>query len=180
VEKSYYFSLGSLSKRKNIKWIVDYAVKHPKDTFALSGTALPTTQDTALLKDAPRNIMLLGYLDDAKVKALIKKCKAFLQPSYFEGFGLTALEALSCGAEIIIANAASLPEIFGSSAHYIDPFNTDINLDSLLKEKTSAPEETLKKYSFDTSAVKVYNLIQGGVNDAFCHPFSKQTGDVIC
>ncbi|MDR2865379.1 MAG: glycosyltransferase, partial [Spirochaetaceae bacterium] len=161
LSQPYYFSLGSLSKRKNIRWILEYAASHPKELFALSGAALPTVHVDEL--NAPhglKNIILLGYLDDGKVKALMEKCKAFILPSYYEGFGLTPLEALSCGAKIIIANAASLPEIYGNTAHYIDPFNTTVDLDALLKEPVQSPQAILQKYSYDTSAQMVYNLIQ--------------------
>jgi len=160
LSKPFYFSLGSLSKRKNIKWIIKYAEKNPDSFFAISGVSLPTVKVDKLIDLTPKNIILLGYLDDSKVKALMTKCKAFLLPSYYEGFGLTPLEALSCGAQIIIANAASLPEIYGNTAHYIDPFNTGVNLDAILSEKTEQPDEILAKYSYDTSAIMVYNLIK--------------------
>jgi len=159
-EKPFYFSLGSLSKRKNIKWILEYAVKHPESTFAISGTSLSTVKVNELENGIPKNIILLGYLDDSKVKALMLKCKAFILPSYYEGFGLTPLEALSCGAQIIVAKAASLPEIYGNTAHYIDPFNTDINLDALLSEPVEKPDAILAKYSYDISAEKVYKIIK--------------------
>jgi glycosyltransferase involved in cell wall biosynthesis len=90
----------------------------------------------------------------------MKKCKAFILPSYYEGFGLTPLEALSCGAKIIVASAASLPGIYGKTAHYIDPFNIDVDLDALLREPVEAPDSILEKYSYDTSAKQVYDLIQ--------------------
>jgi glycosyltransferase involved in cell wall biosynthesis len=161
LEKEFYFSLGSLSKRKNIRWIVEYASKHRDSYFAVSGTSLPTTRISGLDNAAGLgNILPLGYLDDSKVKALFERCKAFILPSYYEGFGLTPLEALSCGAQIIIANAASLPEIYGNTAHYIDPFNTEVDLDKLLKEPVDPPEDILKKYSYDTSAAQVYELIR--------------------
>ena len=146
-EKPFYFSLGSLSKRKNIKWILEYAVKHPESNFAISGTSLSTVKVNELDNGVPRNIILLGYLDDSKVKALMTRCKAFILPSYYEGFGLTPLEALSCGAQIIIAKAASLPEIYGNTAHYIDPFNTDVDLDALLSEPVEKPDAIIAKYS---------------------------------
>ena len=155
----YYFSLGSLSKRKNIRWILEYAGKHPETSFAISGTSLSTVKVDELDKDTPRNIILLGYLDDSKIKALMERCKAFILPSYYEGFGLTPLEALSCGARIIIAKAASLPEIYGNTAHYIDPYNSDVDLDVLLKEPVEKPDEILVKYSYDTAARQVYGLI---------------------
>jgi glycosyltransferase involved in cell wall biosynthesis len=166
LQKPFYFSLGSLSKRKNIRWITGYAAKHPDSCFALSGISLPTTRirvpDSAAGPNdtpGPGNILLLGYLDDAKVKALMEKCRAFILPSYYEGFGLTPLEALSCGAEIIIANAASLPEIYGKTAHYIDPFDTNIDLEKLLQEPVESPDGILEKYSYDTAAKQVYGLI---------------------
>jgi glycosyltransferase involved in cell wall biosynthesis len=159
-KKQFYISLGSLSKRKNIRWILEYAVKHPESIFAISGTSLSTVKVNELDSGIPKNIILLGYLDDSKVKALMTKCKAFILPSYYEGFGLTPLEALSCGAQIIIAKATSLPEIYGNTAHYIDPFNTDIDLDTLLGEPVEKPDVILPKYSYDTSAEKVYKLIQ--------------------
>jgi glycosyltransferase involved in cell wall biosynthesis len=159
-QDNYFFSLGSLSKRKNIKWIIEYARKNPDSIFAISGVSLPTVKADELDNSTPQNIILLGYLDDSKVKALMEKCKAFILPSYYEGFGLTPLEALSCGAQIIIANAASMPEIYGKTAHYIDPFNTDVDLDKLLQEPVEKPDAILTKYSYDTSAEKVYNLIK--------------------
>jgi len=160
LSKPFYFSLGSLSKRKNIKWIIEYARGKPDSTFVISGVSLPMVKVDELSDSTPKNIILLGYLDDPKVKALMTKCKAFILPSYYEGFGLTPLEALSCGAQIIIARAASLPEIYGNTAHYIDPFNTDVDLDALLREPVEKPDAILAKYSYDTSAEKVYNLIK--------------------
>jgi glycosyltransferase involved in cell wall biosynthesis len=156
----FYFSLGSLSKRKNIRWIVDFASKHPQDIFAISGDDLPTARAGDISDTKPSNIVLLGYLDDSKTRALMERCKAFLLPSYYEGFGLTPLEALSCGAECIVANAASLPEIYGNTVHYINPFNTDVDLDLLLREPLESPQTILEKYSFDTAAKQVYDLIK--------------------
>jgi glycosyltransferase involved in cell wall biosynthesis len=161
LEKPFYFSLGSLSKRKNIKWIVEYAAKNPESLFAISGDSLNTVKvDELSSGPIPNNIVLLGYLDDGKVKALMERCRAFILPSYYEGFGLTPLEALSCGAQIIISNSASLPEIYGNTAHYIDPFDTNVDLDELLRQPVDHPTEILKKYSWDMSARQVYKLIQ--------------------
>jgi len=157
-QKSFFFSLGSLSKRKNLVWIIKYAKKNPNDLFAISGTSLSTVKVDELDMEMPPNIIMLGYLDDSKIKALMSKCKAFILPSYYEGFGLTPLEALMCGAKIIVAKAASLPEIYGNTAHYIDPFDTNIDLDKLLQEPVEEPSELIKKYSYDISAKKVYSL----------------------
>jgi glycosyltransferase involved in cell wall biosynthesis len=162
----FYFSLGSLSKRKNIKWIVEYAAKHPDVIFAISGTSLPTVPADELCHlPNLKNIILLGYLSDSETKALMEKCRAFLLPSYYEGFGLTPLEALSCGAQAIVAAAASLPEIYGKTVHYIDPFNTDVDLDTLLAEPVEPSGAILRKYSYDTSAKQAYDLIRDTLDE---------------
>jgi glycosyltransferase involved in cell wall biosynthesis len=159
-ENPFYFSLGSLSKRKNIKWIIEYAIKNPDNIFALSGASLLTMEVNELDNRIPPNIILLGYLDDSKVKALMTQCKAFILPSYYEGFGLTPLEAQSCGAQIIVAKAASLPEIYENTAHYIDPYDTNVDLDKLLLESVEKPDNILEKYSYDKAAQQVYEIIQ--------------------
>ena len=160
IEKPFYFSLGSLSKRKNIRWILEYAEKHPETNFVISGTSLSTVKVNELEKDTPKNIILPGYLDDSKVKALMQKCKAFILPSYYEGFGLTPLEALTCGAQIIVANAASLPEVYGNTAHYIDPYDTNIDLEKLINQPVDKPDEIFAKCSYDKAAERVYTLIK--------------------
>ena len=77
----------------------------------------------------------------------MERCRAFILPSYYEGFGLTPLEAQSCGAKVIVSNKASMPEIYGDTAYYIDPFNNDVDLDELLKQPVDKPDEILEKYS---------------------------------
>ena len=153
----FYFTLGSLSLRKNLQWIMQHAELYPDELFVISGAMLknvipPELEKIKLLK----NIILAGYLSDGEVKALMQKCKAFVFPSYFEGFGLPPLEALACGASVIISNAASLPEIYGNCAHYIDPFKPDVDLSSLLAQPTEAPDKILAAYTYENAAKKLY------------------------
>ncbi|EPF26918.1 hypothetical protein HMPREF1221_00498 [Treponema socranskii subsp. paredis ATCC 35535] len=159
--KEFYFTLGSLSLRKNLQWIMKHAELYPNELFVISGAMLknvipPELEKIKLLK----NVVLAGYLSDGEVKALMQNCKAFVFPTYFEGFGIPPLEALACGASVIISNAASLPEIYGSCAHYIDPFKPDVDLDALLAEPVSSPAPLFEKYSFDNSAKKLYAILK--------------------
>ncbi|MCR5763694.1 MAG: glycosyltransferase family 4 protein [Treponema sp.] len=161
VKKNYYFTLGSLSKRKNLEWITEYAKKHQNDIFAISGKAIRGLVPKRLkeLQDLS-NIILLGYTTDSQVKALMKNCKAFIFPSYYEGFGIPPLEALSVGAQIIISQSASLPEIYGNSAHYIDIKNTDINLNELLNQTSEQPDKILKRYTYDRAAEQLLAVLK--------------------
>ena len=159
-ENSFYFTLGSLSKRKNLKWIANYAEHHPQEIFAVSGKMLSGLIPPELEKiETLPNVILLGYVSDEEVKALMQKCTAFIFPSYYEGFGIPPLEALSCGTKIIISKAASLPEIYGDTAHYIDPDNTEVDLQELLNNPVKSPEQILEKYTYQRAAEQLYKVL---------------------
>ena len=159
--KEFYFTLGSLSKRKNLKWIADYAEKHTEDVFAVSGKAISglVAPELEKLKEL-KNVVLLGYVSDAEVKALMKACKALVFPSYYEGFGIPPLEALSVGTPVVIAREACLPEIYGKAAHYLDIKDTDRSLTSILAEPAEPSAAVLEKYTYRHAAEKLYGVLK--------------------
>lgn len=59
--------------------------------------------------------------DDAELATLYRHAAAFVFPSRYEGFGIPALEAFSCGCPAALARASSLPEVGGDAAAYFDP-----------------------------------------------------------
>ena len=160
-EKEFYFTLGSLSIRKNLKWIARHAELYPNEFFAISGKNLENVVPPELesLKTA-KNVLFLGYLSDAEVKAVMARCKAFVFPSYFEGFGIPPLEALSCGAKIIIADSSSLPEIYGNTAYYIHADEPEINLDELLKKEIDSPKELLARLTVENTGRELYETLK--------------------
>ncbi|MDO4507330.1 MAG: glycosyltransferase family 1 protein [Spirochaetales bacterium] len=159
-QKDFFFTLGSLQKRKNLKWILEYAKSHPKDLFAVSGKTISGMHSEEIGDlNKIENVVLLGYVSDEEVKALMQKCKAFVFPTYYEGFGIPPLEALSAGTKIIVSNIASLPEIYGDSAVYINPNETDVDLNELMTKETSCPEEVLSKYTYENAAKKLLEVI---------------------
>jgi glycosyltransferase involved in cell wall biosynthesis len=159
-EGKYFFALGSRSYHKNFKWIVEAAKQNPQYRFVVSGTNSLSTSDTALDTKLD-NLIYAGYLSDEQVKALMTHCKAFLQPSLYEGFGIPPLEAMSTGARCIVSNTTSLPEIYGDSVWYIDPLDyQDINIDKIMSGKIEDNYEVLNKYSWRRSACKLYALME--------------------
>ena len=103
---------------------------------------------------------MLGYVSDDQVKALMQKCTAFVFPSYYEGFGIPPLEALSCGTKIIVSNAASLPEIYENTAYYINPNDTNINLKLLLSKEVESSDKILERYQYKNAAITLCNLLK--------------------
>ena len=65
---------------------------------------------------------MLGYVSDAALAELYRRCAVFCYPSLGEGFGLPVLEAMAAGAAVITSKMSSLaPEVGGDAAEYVDP-----------------------------------------------------------
>jgi glycosyltransferase involved in cell wall biosynthesis len=60
------------------------------------------------------------------------KADSFVYPSYYEGFGLPVLEAMTLGAPVITSNTSSLPEVAGDAALLVDPNDPDQLVDAIL------------------------------------------------
>ena len=144
--KEYFFSLSTLSRNKNGKWIIENAKYNPDCVYAIAGKYYETDKF-----DIPENVHMLGFISDEDACALIKNCRAFIHPSLYEGFGLPPLEALALGAEIIASNVTSLPEILGDCVHYIEPNNAMVRPTDVLKRNVNKSKLVLKKYSFEAS-----------------------------
>ncbi len=75
--------------------------------------------------EVSNSVVLTGYVPEVNLPALYSGALCFVYPSYFEGFGLPPLEAMKCGAPVIVSNKTSLPEVVGQAGLLVDPF--DVN-----------------------------------------------------
>lgn len=160
VEKGrYFFALSSLSPQKNFIWIMEVAKRNPQYQFIITGKAERFTH-LGVNDMKISNLHFTGYLSDGEIKSLMTHCRAFIHPAIYEGFGIPPIEALSCGAELILSPATCLPEIYEKSAHYISPYNYDVDLEKLLEEPVASGQKILEKYSWAKEAEKLLNLLR--------------------
>ena len=75
--------------------------------------------------EAKDDIIYSGYVNDIDLALLYNAADLFVFPSLYEGFGLPVLEAMSCGCPVVVSNRASLPEVCGDAARYVDPLSVD-------------------------------------------------------
>jgi glycosyltransferase involved in cell wall biosynthesis len=68
-------------------------------------------------------ISFAGELEDAEMATLLNLSDALVLPSLWEGFGLPALEAMSCGTPVLASDRGSLPEVVGDGGLYFDPLD---------------------------------------------------------
>ncbi|WP_304293368.1 glycosyltransferase family 1 protein [Campylobacter gracilis] len=114
------------------------------------------------------NIIFIGRVSDEKLTRLYSNAICFVFPSFYEGFGIPPLEAQSCGCPVVCSNAASLPEIYGDSVVYFDPYNVEdmrgkiqivLNDENLQNELRIKGFENIKRFSWEESAQKIINLV---------------------
>lgn len=154
-KSDYYFVLGSLSPHKNIAWVLEIAKKNMDSLFVITGKKILDDCN----RKVEKNVIFTGYLTDEEIHSIMSRMSALIFPSFCEGFGLPPLEALSMGKKIIISNRTSLPEIYGNSAVYINPDDTNVNLKECLEHRVSDPDSVLNKYMWKNSAIQYKEVI---------------------
>jgi glycosyltransferase involved in cell wall biosynthesis len=65
-------------------------------------------------------VIRLGFVGEGELTALYRGALALVMPSDEEGFGLPALEAMSCGTPVIVSRAKALVEVTGQAALHVD------------------------------------------------------------
>jgi glycosyltransferase involved in cell wall biosynthesis len=72
-----------------------------------------------------------GFVPDEDLVHIYTACEAFVLPSYLEGFGLPAVEAMACGAPVVASNRGSLPEVLNGAGELFDPHDVATLIDCL-------------------------------------------------
>jgi alpha-1,3-rhamnosyl/mannosyltransferase len=81
----------------------------------------PQAQQLATKLGIVDQIKFIGAVSNTDMAALYSACDLFVFPSLYEGFGLTPLEAMACGAPVACSNTSSLPEVVGDAALLFNP-----------------------------------------------------------
>lgn len=176
ITRPYFFFLSSLKPSKNIEGLIRAFSQFKKTggdqhiMLAVAGKkAWLYDQIFALTKELhlEEDVIFLGFVDKADVPALITEARAFVMPSFFEGFGITVLEAMACGTPAVVSKVASLPEVAGNAGIYVDP--TDITsiatglktaLGPQRQKYITAGFRQVKKFSWANTAAKTLQVLE--------------------
>ena len=123
IEPPYVAFLGTIEPRKNVPGLVDafarIAPQHPGLQLVVAGGAGWGGDDVDRAvagSGVAERIVRTGYVPHELVPALFRRAECVAYPSFEEGFGLPALEALACGAPLVTTRGSSVEEFVGDAA----------------------------------------------------------------
>lgn len=129
--KKYFMAVSSVKENKNFIYILEAfkqfsLLNKDVELYVIGDLKSKSfkTIDVSLYTDNKR-VKILGRVSDADLIKYYSNAIAFLFPSLYEGFGIPPLEAQACGCPAICAKASCLPEVFGDSVLYCDPYRVE-------------------------------------------------------
>ncbi|RMF61396.1 MAG: glycosyltransferase family 1 protein [Calditrichaeota bacterium] len=181
-QKPYFLYVGGIAPHKNLKVLIqafqrflnlpgkkEYQLVIVGDYEADAFWMDAEIQSLAHHKSKLDKIIFTGFVPDEDLPYLYSGAEALIFPSFCEGFGLPALEAMACGTPVIASNTTSLPEVVGDAGLFFNPSNPedlantmcifadDKDLRIKLKEKAI---KRAGQYSWEKGAQIVLNLMQ--------------------
>ena len=82
-------------------------------------------RDRAQSQELQGAVHFTGFVSDEDLVQLYNEAWAAAMPSFSEGFGLPAVEAMACGVPLLSSDRGSLPEVVGDAGYYFDPYDED-------------------------------------------------------
>jgi glycosyltransferase involved in cell wall biosynthesis len=130
----FVLSVGDLQPRKNqiglIKAFARMVNAYPqlKHDLVLAGKETwfaDQVHKAARDSGVSDRIRFFGFVSDDDLLQLYNACDLFVFPSFYEGFGLPALEAMACGRAVACSHTSALPEVVDGAAILFDPYAID-------------------------------------------------------
>jgi glycosyltransferase involved in cell wall biosynthesis len=183
----YLLFLGTLEPRKNVGALLDaYTLllqrRRSPPPLVLAGRATPDAAEwLARIAQSPltAHVRHLGYVPDSEREQLYAGARALVLPSFDEGFGLPALEAMSAGVPVLVSNRGALPEVVGTAGTFVDPQDIEglaAALDRLVSDESFAAERgaaglvRARAFTWDAAAT--------ALREAYCDAVARRKGTV--
>ncbi|MBB3694668.1 glycosyltransferase family 1 protein [Sphingomonas sp. BK580] len=120
-DRPFFLTIGSLTRNKNLR----LAIEAMRDQTAAARLVIVGQIDggvfAAEMPDAPEQVILAGRLSDRAVTALMRRARALVFPSLYEGFGIPPLEAFGNDCPVLASAIPPVREVCGDAADYFDP-----------------------------------------------------------
>ncbi len=148
----YILFMGTLDARKNIDGLLDAygrllsRLGDPPRMVMAGGAGGPdaaTWLEAIARPPLAGHVEYLGYVPATRREAIFKGAQMVVLPSFEEGFGLPALEAMAAGVPVVASNRGSLPEVIGEAGLLIDPDDPESLTDAMARIAADAGLRTV-------------------------------------
>lgn len=185
IRGDFFLSVSSGLPHKNIERLVcGFGEMKKRSTgghqLVLVGHELDRATESRLEGESFRDdVVVTGYVSEAEKFSLFRNGLAYVYPSLYEGFGLPALEAQSCGLPLAASRCGSLPEVCGSGAVYFDALSVDSIANTMLDIAGDAVLRTdlvrrgydnAARFSWRRAAAETYALLKSVVESGGAGP----------
>ena len=194
--KKFILYVGGINANKNLVRLAKAAiklnvhlvfvgsefVKYPVETFSIKKilglqSIHPEVYEFTKLMEIIKNnsqIHVLGFVGNEDLNVIYRLANLYCQPSFYEGFGLPVLEAMTAGCPVVSSNSGSLPEIYPPGAISFDPRNqadieTALQKALILKKKDrdnliKSGQEKATEFSWEKTARETYAVYSSILN----------------
>lgn len=125
IKGPYVYYIGRLDTRKNIENIIrafsGLSREYRNVVLVIAGKKnkyFVRLSDLVRLCNLEGKVKFIGFISEEDNVKLLNFAEFFIYPSFYEGFGLPILEAMSCGCPVVTSNVSSLLEIVGDAGIY--------------------------------------------------------------
>ena len=174
IKGDYILFLSTLKPRKNIEGLLEaLAILNDKNLQLViagrKGWLYQSVFDKVKELGLTKKVVFTGFVDEDDVPALMAGAKVFTLPSFWEGFGIPAVNAMACGVPVVVSNTGSLPEVVGDAGVIVDPNQPEEIAQGIMKvigdmetRKTLIKRglEQVKKFSWEKCAQETLKVLE--------------------
>lgn len=156
-QNDYFFHLSSIEPRKNVTMLLNAFRRYREVTgdeetklLLVGGMSWDSGEIPSIISEinqsAGKDVVIKpsSFVSDEEIPELMNGCTALVHVAWYEGFGLSPLQAMACGKQLVVPHNSSIPEIVGDCGIYIDESNVESVAAGLKKAKAKSMERNVK------------------------------------
>jgi glycosyltransferase involved in cell wall biosynthesis len=173
IRHDYLLFLGTLKPNKNIEGLLRAFKILVDEDWGLdlviagrTGWLFESIGKLVVELGVQKRVVFTDFVPDEKVPILMRGAKALVNPSFWEGFGMPVVEAMSLGVPVVVSDRGSLPEIVGQAGVVVNPDEArdiargiKLTLNDQEKWRRLGPEQA-KKFSWEKCARQTLKVLE--------------------
>lgn len=153
IEGMYIIYIGTIQPRKNLLCLIEAFVNIENLRLVIVGKTTGQGREGWMFRQIlgrpkelgiEEKVIFTGFAPTEDLPYLLSGAEAFILPSLYEGFGMTAVEAMATSCPVIVSNVSSLPEVVGKAGLLIDP-NSLVQIEQAIRIITNDKKLQEKK-----------------------------------